>query len=114
MPRRSILPRLALAASLAAPASLTVLPGCTNEADLPAARTAEQAVGVQPGRETGTAEKSTHDVTVVKETKVIDNTSGKVISETKESTPVTITERKRVTNDVKVDVGKTDASATNK
>ena len=105
MTRRTTVPKLLLAASLGAPASLFALAGCSNDADTPAARTAEQAVGVQPRRDTTKSVESTRDVTVVKDTKVIDNATGEVIKETKEATPVKITQEKKVTTDVKVDVG---------
>jgi hypothetical protein len=109
MPGRTTFPKFLLAASLAAPATLAALVGCSNDADTPDARTAEQAVGVQPRRDTTKSVEATRDVTVVKETKVIDNATGEVLKDTKEATPVKITQEKKVTTDVKVDVGKTAA-----
>jgi hypothetical protein len=104
-----VLSSLTLAAALAAPGATAALTGCQNEANTPEARTAEQAVGISPKTEKSTAVEATRDVTVVKDTKVIDNATGETISETKQSTPVKITQQKEVRTDVKVDVGNTSA-----
>lgn len=86
-------------------ATLAGLSGCHDSSDTQAARAAEQAVGVAPGSETTKAVDLSRDVTVVKETKVIDNATGQTISETKEETPVKIQQEKQVKTNVKVDVG---------
>jgi hypothetical protein len=83
------------------------LVGCRDDANQPAAQSAENALGVQPNKATEKTTETTSDVTVIKDTKVIDNATGKTISETKEVTPVTVTKAKEVKTDVKVKVGET-------
>jgi len=106
---RISLSRLSLAAALAAP---YLIAGCGNEANTPEAQTAEQAVGVKPDKEGEKTVKTTRDVIVEKDTKVRDQKTGQVISETKESTPVKIVEEKKEVTNVKVDVGDTKTTGT--
>ena len=104
MSLRVKLSRLALAAALSAPG---LLAGCGSESDTPEAQTATQATGIKPASETHKTVETTRDVIVEKETKVKDATTGEILSDKKESTPVKITEEKEVKTDVKVDVGDT-------
>lgn len=103
MTSRSLFPRLTLAAAL------TALAGCSNEANTPEAKIAEQAVGA-PSTATSKSEKNTRDVIVEKETRVVDKNTGQVLSDQKQSTPVKIVEQTQVQKNVKVDVGDTTAT----
>jgi hypothetical protein len=84
-----------------------LLSGCNRESDNPDAKTAEQVLGVPPDRHEKQTAEATRDVTVVKDTKVIDDKTGQTIGEKVESTPVKITEQKREKTDVDVKVGET-------
>jgi len=99
---RRLLSRLALSLVLAGVSG--PLTGCGDDSDKPAAKTAEKALGVSPQEQTTT---KTNDVTEVVETKVIDNKTGKVLSDTKQITPVEITEKTDVKKNVDVKVGET-------
>lgn len=85
--------------------------GCSNEANNPDAKTAENALGVHNDKVTKSAE-TTRDVTVIKDTKVIDNKTGQTISETKQETPVKITEETQEKVNVDVNVGATKSTTT--
>jgi hypothetical protein len=86
------LARLTLATALAATGALFALTGCHGDANTPEAKIAEQAVGVSPkGEKTKTVEAN-RDLSVVQETKVIDNTTGETLSDTTKTTPVRITQ----------------------
>lgn len=85
--------------------------GCTDDSNHPDAKTAENAVGIRDDHATTTIEE-TRDVKVVKDTKVIDTKTGETISETTESTPVTITKESKERVDVDVKVGETKATTT--
>jgi len=102
MTPRSLVPSLLLAAAALAP-----LAGCSNDANTPEAKIAEQAVGVQPASGTSKSEQKTRDVVVEKETRVVDKQTGQVLSDQKQSTPVKIVEQTEVKKDVKVNVGDT-------
>src|SRR5262245_31253318 len=105
MTRHPFAPRLALAAALALPGTLVALAGCNDEANTPAGQSAEQAVGVKPGSTTSKTVDMKRDVIVEEEKKVVDARTGEVLSDRKTDTPVTITQTKQVTTDVKVNVG---------
>ncbi|MHC5539293.1 hypothetical protein ACYOEI_13830 [Singulisphaera rosea] len=85
------------------------LSGCSRESSNPDVQAAESAVGIDPNKERHISEEKTRDVTVVKDTKVIDNQTGKTISEKSESTPVKITEQKSEKTSIDVNVGDTKA-----
>jgi len=91
---------------LALSISPVLLVGCGDDSHQPAAESAEKALGINPDPQKKTS-TVTRDVTEVKETKVIDNKTGQVISDTKEVTPVKINEVTNVNKDVKVEVGDT-------
>jgi hypothetical protein len=101
---RRLLPRLPLLLALAGISGLSI--GCGDDAKKPAAQTAEKALGINPQEQKTTTTK-TNDVTEVVETKVIENKTGKVVSDTKQITPVEITEKTAVRKDVQVKVGET-------
>jgi hypothetical protein len=67
-------------------------------------------VGVKPDKESKKTAETVRDVTVVKETKVIDNKTGQTIKETVEKTPVKITQETSEKTDVNVNVGETKAT----
>jgi hypothetical protein len=103
-PMQRLLSRLSLLFVLAAASGLVI--GCGDEANQPAAKTAETALGINPeGEKKSTTE--TRDVTEVKETKVIDNKTGAVISDKREVTPVKIDKVTNVKTDVNVKAGET-------
>lgn len=104
---RPTLSRLAVAAALAGPLTLT---GCSNEANTPEAQSAEQAAGVKPENATSKSVTSKRDLIVTEEKKVQDPKTGEVLSDMKKTTPVSITQEKEVTTKVKVDVGDTKSS----
>lgn len=83
------------------------LSGCSHESSNPDVRAAESAVGINPDTDRHTSQEKTRDVTVVKDTKVIDNQTGKTISEKSESTPVKITEEKSEKTSIDVKPGET-------
>ena len=85
----------------------SLLTGCGSESNTPEAQTATQATGIKPESGTEKTVQSTRDVVVEKETKVVDQNTGEVLSDKKESTPVKIIEQKFEKRDVKVDVGDT-------
>jgi len=87
-----------------------MLAGCQDDKHDPAASTAQEALGVKAGNERERTVESRQDVSVVKDTKVIDNKTGEVLSEKKEVTPVTIQKDKEVKTDVKVKVGDTQST----
>ena len=101
---RPTFPTLALASAL--------LAGCGGgESNNPDVKTAEQAVGIPTETKDGTRTvETTRKVTVIKDTKVIDNETGKMLSEKVEKTPVTITREKSEKTDVNVNVGDTTAT----
>lgn len=105
MSLRLKLTRLSLAAALAAPGLIS---GCGgDDAKTPEAQEAQKATGVKSADGTEKTSQKTRNVIVEKDVKVTDPTTGEVLSETKESTPVKITEQTKVVKDVKVDVGDT-------
>ena len=83
-----------------------LLVGCGDDSNKPAVQSAENAVGINPNEPKKTTTE-TRDLTEVKETKVIDNTTGAVISDKKEVTPVKIDKETTVKTDVKAEVGST-------
>jgi len=91
---------------LALSVSPALLVGCGDDKHQPAAESAEKALGINPDPQKKTS-TVTKDVTEIKETKVIDNATGQVISDKKEVTPVKIKEETNVNKDVKVEVGDT-------
>jgi hypothetical protein len=98
--------------SMALAGTFGLLTGCGgDDSKKPDAQTAEHALGISPQEQKKTSEV-TRDVTVIKETKVIDNKTGQTISDTKEATPVRVTKETEVQTDVNVKVGET--KATNK
>ena len=101
---RSLFPTLALASALVA--------GCGGgESNNPDVKIAEQAIGAPTeNQDAKKTVETTRSVTVVKDTKVIDNQTGKTISEKVEKTPVTITKEKSEKTDVNVKVGDTTAT----
>ncbi len=91
--------------------ALGMLAGCQNDAkNDPAAATAQEALGITPGKESQKSVETTSDVDVVKQTKVIDKKTGEILSEKTESTPVTIHKEKEVKTDVDVKVGETQST----
>jgi len=104
---RTTLARLSLATALAAPLALA---GCSNDANTQEAQTAEKATGITPDNATTKTVTEQHKVVVEKDVKVKDAVTGQVLSETKESTPVTIVKEEKKTTNVKVDVGDTKSS----
>ena len=101
--RRS-LARMTLCLTLAgAPGLLT---GCGDDAKKPAAQSAENALGINPEGAKKTTTES-REVTEIKDTKVIDNKTGVVISDKKEVTPVKIDKETNVETGVHVKVGET-------
>jgi hypothetical protein len=83
--------------------------GCGDDSKKPAAQSAENALGINPeGVKKSSTE--TREVTEIKETKVIDNKTGVVISEKKEVTPVKVDKVTNVQTDVTVKVGETKTS----
>ena len=96
---------------LFASGAMGMLAGCQDEArNNPAAATAQEALGITPGDEREKTIETTADVSVVKQTKVIDKKTGEVLSEKTESTPVTIQKEKEVKTDVDVKVGETQST----
>jgi hypothetical protein len=104
---RRLLSRAALSLALAGASGLLI--GCGDDSHKPEAQEAEKALGVNPQDQKKTTEV-TRDVTVVDETKVIDNKTGQTISDTKKVTPVRVTEETNVKTDVDVKVGETKAT----
>jgi hypothetical protein len=104
---RRFLPRATLSLTLFA--ALGLLNGCGDDSKKPAAQTAENALGIDPNAQKKSTTES-RDVTEIKETKVIDNKTGVVISDKKEVTPVEVDKVTNVKTDVKVKVGETKAS----
>ena len=106
---RAFLRRTSLALALAgAGASLA---GCQHDERSAAAQDAKEALGVQSDKSREKQIEQQRDVTVVKDTKVIDNATGEVLSDKKEATPVTVTKQRAVEKDVKVNVGQTQETA---
>ena len=91
--------RVAVLAALIALEGLIV--GCSNDANNPDAKLAEQAVGVQPGQTTKEASKETRNLTVIHETQVVDE-KGQVLSDKVQKTPVQVTKETKIETDVKV------------
>ncbi|GAC1473971.1 MAG: hypothetical protein NVSMB9_23510 [Isosphaeraceae bacterium] len=81
------------------------LAGCSDNKQSEAAKTAEQALGVNPDGSSKKTVESKRDVIVEQEKRVIDAQTGEVLSDKKVSTPVTISEEKSVKTDVKVKIG---------
>ncbi len=108
MPRRSNLPRLTLAAALTLPAAFAGLSGCHNDAETPAAKSAEEALGIDPnGSRSNRTVTDKRDVIVQEEKKVLDAKTGEVLSDKTVSTPVTVELQKSEKSNVKVKVGDT-------
>jgi hypothetical protein len=101
---RRLLPRAILSLSLFA--ALGLMNGCGDDSKKPEAQTAEKALGINPDAEKKTTTE-TREVTEIKETKVIDNKTGVVISDEKETTPVKVDKVTNVKTDVNVKVGET-------
>jgi hypothetical protein len=95
--------------SLTLLAAVGLLNGCGDDSNKPAAQSAEKALGINPDSEKKTTTES-REVTEIKDTKVIDNKTGVVIGEKKESTPVKIDKVTNVKTDVNVKVGETKTS----
>lgn len=109
MTLRIKLSHLALVASLASPA---IHAGCSDEANTPVAKDAEQATGINPDSATTKSIQTKRDVIIVDNKKVEDANTGQVIRETTARTPVTIIEEKSEKTNVKVNVGDTKTSGT--
>lgn len=108
MIRRSVLPQFSLAVALTLPAVLGGLAGCKNDAETPAAKSAEEALGVDPNSSrSNRTVVDKHNVIVEDTKKVTDAKTGEVLSEKTVSTPVTIEQQKSEKTDVKVKVGDT-------
>jgi hypothetical protein len=91
----------------AASAALPMGPsGCGDDSKTPEARTAEDALKIDPKGSDNSTEK-TRNVIVTKETTVKDAKTGRVLSDKVESAPVTITQKTEVKKNVRVDVGET-------
>jgi hypothetical protein len=90
-------------------AALGLMNGCSDDSNKPAAQSAEKALGINPDAEKKTTTE-TREVTEIKETKVIDNKTGVVISDKKEITPVKVDKVTNVKTDVNVQVGETKTS----
>jgi hypothetical protein len=84
--------------------------GCGGASNNPDVKIAEEAVGVKPDKENKKTAETVRDVTVVKDTKVIDSKTGRTIKETVEKTPVKITQETSEKTDVNVNVGETKAT----
>lgn len=102
-------PHALAAAGLIAAAALS---GCHSGANSPEAQTAEQAVGIAPTHGKEKTVEVKRDLIVEKETRVIDRTTGEVVSDTKQDTPVTVTQQKEVKTNVDVKVGETATTKT--
>jgi hypothetical protein len=86
---------------------LALLAGCNAQrGDSPEAA-AQQALGVQESNETQKTVEVQREVDVIKQTTVVDRQTGKVLSEEKEVTPVTVQQQKVVETDVDVNAGNT-------
>src|SRR5947209_19869533 len=92
-PMRRFFHPLMLSAVIIGMAELTA--GCGDESKNPDVQVAEKAVGVRPGAADNKTVETTRDVHVIKDTKVVDDKTGKTLSETKKSTPVKITQERR-------------------
>ncbi len=100
-----------LSICLFASAAIGMFAGCQDDAmNNPDAAAAQEALGLTPGDERQKTTETTADLEVVKQTKVIDKTTGEVISEKTESTPVKIQKEKEVETDVDVKVGETQST----
>jgi hypothetical protein len=96
--------RAILSVALAGPSMILVGCGGTNDPD---AKLAEEAVGVKPGEEDKTTAKTTRQVTVVEDTKVIDKKTGKTLKEEVKSKDYTIEVQKTEKTNVDVEAGET-------
>jgi hypothetical protein len=92
---------------IASVAALALAAGCgAQRGDSPEAA-AQQALGVQESSEKQKTVEVQREVDVIKQTTVVDRQTGKVLSEEKEVTPVTVSQQKVVETDVDVDAGNT-------
>ena len=90
-----------------------MLAGCQDDASNdPAAASAQEALGITPGKETKKSVETSTDVIVQDTQKVIDAKTGEVLREKTKSTPVTVQKEKEVKTDVEVKVG--DSQTTDK
>src|SRR4051812_33448386 len=95
-----------LAVCLLASGATGMLAGCQDDASKdPAAATAQEALGITPGKESEKSVEKSTDVIVQDTKKVIDAKTGEVISEKTKSTPVTVQQAKEVKTEVDVKVG---------
>ncbi len=100
-----------LAVCLFAGGATGMLAGCQDEAkNNPDAAIAQEALGITPGNERQRTTEATAEVDVVRQTKVVEKSTGKVLSEKTESTPITIEKKQEVKSDVDVKVGETQST----
>ncbi len=84
-----------------------LLAGCSADENTPEARIAEDALGVEPVDGIQRTTEVQRDVLVNKRTQVVDQKTGEILSESSESTPVTVKKEREVQTGVDVNVGET-------
>ena len=101
-------PIRALALCLSVAGLSASLAGCSNDAQSPEAKIAADAVGIDTNDdEVKQTSATTRDVDVIKNTKVVEHGTGKVLSDETQVTPVTLEKETKTRTDVDVNVGET-------